>query len=134
MRRRKSPRPDLGGLHRLELFPSHRNRHRRAHPHRGQFLPADDPGLSAGRGAYIVTKDNLGRLPSLIAAAALLIDYVLTVAVSVAAGIAAVTSAVPRLYPYRIALCVLAVAAICVANPAASVSPASSSQRRPISS
>jgi amino acid transporter len=69
-----------------------------------------------GGGAYIVTKDNLGRLPSLIAAAALLIDYVLTVAVSVAAGIAAVTSAVPRLYPYRIVLCVLTVAAICVAN------------------
>jgi amino acid transporter len=69
-----------------------------------------------GGGAYIVTKDNLGRLPSLVAAAALLIDYVLTVAVSSAAGIAAVTSAVPRLYPYRIVLCVLTVAAISVAN------------------
>ncbi|HEY7648393.1 MAG TPA: APC family permease [Methylomirabilota bacterium] len=69
-----------------------------------------------GGGAYIVTKDNLGRLPSLVAAAALLIDYVLTVAVSAAAGIAAVTSAVPRLYPYRIVLCVLTVAAISVAN------------------
>jgi amino acid transporter len=49
-----------------------------------------------GGGAYIVAKDNLGRMPSLIAAAALLIDYVLTVAVSVAAGVAAITSAAPR--------------------------------------
>jgi len=48
-----------------------------------------------GGGAYIVAKDNLGRLPSLIAAAALLIDYVLTVAVSIAAGVAAITSAIP---------------------------------------
>ena len=48
-----------------------------------------------GGGAYIVAKDNLGRLPSLVAAASLLIDYVLTVAVSIAAGVAAVTSAFP---------------------------------------
>ena len=44
-----------------------------------------------GGGAYIVAKDNLGRLPSLIAAAALLIDYVLTVSVSIAPGVAAMT-------------------------------------------
>jgi amino acid transporter len=69
-----------------------------------------------GGGAYIVTKDNLGPYPGLVAGAALLIDYVLTVAVSVAAGIAAVTSAVPGLFPYRVWLCVLAVAAIAVAN------------------
>ena len=43
-------------------------------------------------GAYIVAKENLGRLPSLVAAAALLTDYVLTVAVSVAAGVLALTS------------------------------------------
>jgi amino acid transporter len=48
-----------------------------------------------GGGAYLVSKDNLGRMPSLIAAASLLIDYVLTVAVSIAAGVAAVTSAAP---------------------------------------
>ncbi len=48
-----------------------------------------------GGGAYVVAKDNLGRLPSLIAASALLIDYVLTVAVSIAAGVAAMTSAFP---------------------------------------
>jgi len=69
-----------------------------------------------GGGAYIVSKDNLGVLPGLIAAAALLIDYVLTVAVSVAAGVAAVTSAVPRLYPLRVWLCVAAVAAVSVVN------------------
>jgi amino acid transporter len=69
-----------------------------------------------GGGAYVVSKDNLGTMPGLIAAAALLIDYVLTVAVSVAAGIAAVTSAVPALFGYRIWLCVLGVAAIAVAN------------------
>src|SRR5215471_2850111 len=69
-----------------------------------------------GGGAYIVSKDNLGIYPALVAGAALLIDYVLTVAVSVAAGIAAVTSAVPWLFPYRVVLCVAAVAAIGVAN------------------
>jgi amino acid transporter len=50
-----------------------------------------------GGGAYIVAKENLGRLPSLLAASSLLIDYVLTVAVSIAAGVAAITSAVPHL-------------------------------------
>jgi amino acid transporter len=69
-----------------------------------------------GGGAYIVTKDNLGVVPALVAGAALLIDYVLTVAVSVAAGVAALTSAVPTLYPYRVTLCVAAVAAITIAN------------------
>ena len=69
-----------------------------------------------GGGAYIVTKDNLGVYPGLVAGAALLIDYVLTVAVSAAAGVAAVTSAVPALFPYRVWLCVLAVVAIAVAN------------------
>ena len=70
---------------------------------------------SAG-GAYIVSRENLGVYPSLVAGAALLTDYVLTVSVSVAAGIAAVTSAVPALYPYRVELCILGVLAITVAN------------------
>jgi amino acid transporter len=69
-----------------------------------------------GGGAYIVAKDNLGIVPGLVAGAALLIDYVLTVSVSVAAGIAAVTSAIPVLFPYRVTLCVLAVIGIAVAN------------------
>jgi amino acid transporter len=69
-----------------------------------------------GGGAYIVTKDNLGTLPGLVAAGALLIDYVLTVAVSVAAGVAAITSAFPGLYDYRIPLGVLCVAGIATGN------------------
>jgi amino acid transporter len=69
-----------------------------------------------GGGSYIVTKDNLGRLPGLVSGAALLIDYVLTVAVSVAAGVAALTSAVPALYDYRVVIGVGFVAAITLAN------------------
>jgi amino acid transporter len=60
---------------------------------------------SAG-GAYIVTKDNFGLLPAQIAGVALLTDYVLTVSVSVAAGIAAITSAAGGLYPYRVGMSV----------------------------
>ena len=52
----------------------------------------------SGGGAYIVAKDNLGTMPALIAAAALLIDYVLTVSVSIAAGVAAITSALPQFH------------------------------------
>ena len=51
----------------------------------------------AGGGSYIVAKDNLGELPALTAGAALLFGYVVTVAVSIAAGVAALTSAVPQL-------------------------------------
>jgi amino acid transporter len=69
-----------------------------------------------GGGAYIVAKDNIGRPAALTAAAALLVDYVLTVAVSVVAGIAALTSAVPLLHPYRVVLSILAVAAVALAN------------------
>ena len=65
----------------------------------------------SGGGAYIVAKDNLGRLPSLIAAASLLIDYVLTVSVSIAAGVAAITSALPswRLNPVELSLAFAAI-------------------------
>ncbi len=69
-----------------------------------------------GGGAYIVARHNLGELPALIAAAALMIDYVLTVAVSVAAGIAALTSAVPSLFAYREALGLVASVFIIVMN------------------
>ncbi len=62
-----------------------------------------------GGGAYTVSKDNLGEVPSLISAAALLIDYVLTVAVSISAGVHAVTSAFPSLYPHRILIAILAI-------------------------
>ncbi len=69
-----------------------------------------------GGGAYLVAKDNLGVYPALVAAAALLVDYVLTVSVSVVAGIAALTSAIPALLPYRVPLAVLAVAGIALGN------------------
>ena len=62
-----------------------------------------------GGGAYTVAKDNLGLYPSLLAAAALLLDYVLTVAVSVSAGVRAVTSALPEAYDYRVLLAITAV-------------------------
>src|SRR6516165_4327138 len=58
----------------------------------------------SGGGAYIVSKDNLGVNAALVAAAALLIDYTLTVAVSIAAGVAAVTSAFPSLHVNRVEL------------------------------
>lgn len=62
-----------------------------------------------GGGAYTVTKDNLGETPSLFAGAALLTDYILTVSVSVAAGIRAITSAQPALRPYAIPLALFAI-------------------------
>lgn len=62
-----------------------------------------------GGGAYIVAKDNLGVWPSLVAGGALLVDYVLTVAVSVAAGVAAITSAVPELHSVRVEISVVVV-------------------------
>jgi amino acid transporter len=69
-----------------------------------------------GGGAYTVAKENLGVTSALTAGASLLIDYVLTVAVSVAAGIAALTSAFPQLYEHRVGLCLVAVALVLVAN------------------
>ncbi len=57
-----------------------------------------------GGGTYIVTSENLGEIPSLVAASSLLIDYVLTVAVSVSAGVAAITSAVQVLEPYSVGI------------------------------
>ncbi len=58
----------------------------------------------AGGGSYIVAKDNLGELPALAAGAALLFGYVVTVAVSIAAGVAALVSALPELHSHRVAL------------------------------
>ena len=69
-----------------------------------------------GGGAYVVARSNLGDKPALVAAAALMIDYVLTVAVSVAAGIAALTSAVPSLFIYRETLGLLSILFIVVMN------------------
>jgi len=69
-----------------------------------------------GGGAYPVSRDNLGTTPSLVAAASLLIDYVLTVAVSVAAGVAAMITAYPVLQPHLVPLCVAATLFITVLN------------------
>ena len=70
----------------------------------------------SGGGAYVVAKSTLGEPPGLVAAAALLIDYVLTVAVSVAAGIAAITSAVPELHEHRVGLGILAISILTWGN------------------
>lgn len=59
-----------------------------------------------GGGAYIVARDNLGELPAQTAGAALLTDYILTVAVSVSSSVAQITSASPALFPYRVHLAV----------------------------
>lgn len=67
-------------------------------------------------GAYIVTKDNFGLLPAQVAGVALLTDYILTVAVSVSAGVVAVTSAIPSLFPYRVVLAVFFIAVIAWGN------------------
>jgi len=75
----------------------------------------------SGGGAYIVAKENLGTTPGLIAAAALLVDYVLTVSVSIAAGVAAITSAAQGtrfawLDEHKVALCLIFIAIIALAN------------------
>ncbi len=70
----------------------------------------------SGGGAYIVAHENLGRGAGLLAGAALLVDYVLTVSVSVAAGVAAVTSAIPDLHDVRVPIGVVVIALITVGN------------------
>ncbi|MGE3539156.1 MAG: APC family permease [Candidatus Tectimicrobiota bacterium] len=70
----------------------------------------------SGGGAYTVSRENLGVRAGLIAGAALMIDYVLTVSVSIAAGVAAITSAFPSLLPQRILLCLLAILMITLVN------------------
>lgn len=70
----------------------------------------------AGGGSYIVARENLGVLPGLTAAAALLIDYILTVAVSASAGAAAVTSAIPRLRGHEELLALISIWIITYVN------------------
>jgi amino acid transporter len=69
-----------------------------------------------GGGAYIVARDNLGELPAQTAGAALLTDYILTVSVSVSAGVAQIISAYPSLFPYRVWIAVIAVFLIMMIN------------------
>jgi amino acid transporter len=70
----------------------------------------------SGGGSYVVSRENLGEMPGLVAGASLLVDYILTVAVSVSAGVAAITSAFPELYPERVWLCLGFVAIMTLAN------------------
>jgi amino acid transporter len=70
----------------------------------------------AGGGAYAVSRDNLGEGASRVAAAALIVDYVLTVAVSIAAGVGALTSAFTGLKPWTVALCLGILALLTVLN------------------
>ncbi|CAN5718065.1 APC family permease [soil metagenome] len=70
----------------------------------------------SGGGSYVVSRENLGETPSLVAGASLMVDYVLTVAVSVSAGVAAITSAFTDLAQYRVGLCIFFVALMTFAN------------------
>lgn len=70
----------------------------------------------SGGGAYIVARENLGTFPGLVSGAALLIDYVLTAAVSVASGVEAITSAFPWLFDFRVELGCLALALVTLVN------------------
>jgi len=69
-----------------------------------------------GGGAYIVARDNLGELPAQTAGAALLTDYILTVAVSISSGVAQLISAYPVLFPYRVEIAVAMIGLIMVIN------------------
>ena len=69
-----------------------------------------------GGGAYIVSRDNLGEFPALIAAAALLTDYILTVSVSIASGVAQLVSAFPNLYELRVPLAIVFILFIMLVN------------------
>lgn len=69
-----------------------------------------------GGGAYVVSRENLGETPSLVAGASLLVDYVLTVSVSIAAGVLALYSVYPSLEQYRVHLCLGFVALLTVGN------------------
>lgn len=69
-----------------------------------------------GGGAYIVAYDNLGKSPALVAAAALLTDYILTVSVSVSSGVAQIISAYPELFEYRVPIAVACVGFITLVN------------------
>lgn len=69
-----------------------------------------------GGGAYIVSRDNLGNIPAMIAAAALLIDYTLTVAVSISSAVAQIVSAYPSVFRFRVELAVALVILMMIVN------------------
>lgn len=70
----------------------------------------------SGGGSYIVASDNLGHVAGAVAAVALMIDYILDVAVSCSAGVAAITSVLPQLHHYRVELTVLAIVTLTIGN------------------
>src|SRR5271156_3171523 len=69
-----------------------------------------------GGGSYTVASENLGAGAGLLAAAALMIDYILTAAVGVSAGVTALVSAVPKLHPHQLLLCLFILAVIAIVN------------------
>src|ERR687884_1366574 len=69
-----------------------------------------------GGGSFTVAKENLGRVPGLLAAAALCTDYALNVAVAISAGVAAAASAAPALLPYTLVLCLAVLAVLVIVN------------------
>lgn len=73
-------------------------------------------GYPSGGGSYIVARENLGTLPGLLAAAALLVDYVLTAAVSITAGVEAIASAFPELWAHRVLVSLALLTVITVLN------------------
>jgi amino acid transporter len=70
----------------------------------------------SGGGSYTVATENLGEKPGLLAAAALMIDYILTAAVGISAGVTALTSAVPRLQPHTLLICLVILALLAIVN------------------
>ncbi len=70
----------------------------------------------SGGGAYIVARDNLGELPAQVAGAALLTDYILTVAVSISSGVAQIASAFPSLFPWRVEIAIAFILFVMVIN------------------
>jgi amino acid transporter len=70
----------------------------------------------SGGGSYTVATENLGEKPGLLAAAALMIDYILTAAVGISAGVTALTSAVPRLQPHTLLICLIILALLALVN------------------
>lgn len=73
-------------------------------------------GYPTGGGSYVVARDNLGTIAGLVAAAALLIDYILTAAVSLTAGVDAIASAIPDIWPHRVSLALFLLLLITLAN------------------
>ena len=73
-------------------------------------------GYPSGGGSYVVARENLGTLPGLAAGAALLIGYLLTAAVSLTAGVEAIASAIPALWPYRVLIALILLALMTLAN------------------